>query len=96
MAQFESQTDDVVLSTLDRDDESSITSNSADNVSANDSDVWYEVSAATTDSSSYPTFSSIAALLGKTLIVWLILAKRGKRGYLMQEERLPHSVSVWE
>jgi hypothetical protein len=82
MAQFESQMDDVVLSTLDRDDGSSIPFNSTADVSANDADICYEVSAAATDISSSVTYSPIPASLGKTLIVRLILAKRGKGGYL--------------
>jgi hypothetical protein len=81
MAHFESQMDDVVLSTLDRDDGSSIPSNSLANVPAKASDKWHEVSAATGFSSSV-TYSPMPASLGKTLIVRLILAKRGKGGYL--------------
>jgi hypothetical protein len=56
MAQLESQMDDVVLSTLDRDDGSSIPSNSAANVPAKASDKWYEVSAAATGSKDFRDF----------------------------------------
>jgi hypothetical protein len=46
------------------------------------SDKWYEASTAATGFSSSVTYSPIPASLGKTLIVRLILARRGKGGYL--------------